>query len=122
MKKDILKKIYFQDADDRDLEKFTKQFVSSGFLWIYIALNSKKYRDSVFKKLKGENRYLFIGEYNKAFLFTKTYKELTKLFLGKEIVLQNIFLPHSAEIAPERLLKFNRSDDLRWKDALELIS
>lgn len=122
MKKDILKKIYFQDADDRDLEKFTKQFVSSGLLWIYIALNSKKHWDSVFKKLKGKNRYLFIGEYNKAFLFSKTYRELTKLFLGKEIILKNIFLPHAAGTAPDRFLQFNRSDDLRWKEVLELIS
>jgi len=122
MRKDILKKIYFQGTDDKDLEKFTKRFLSSGLLWIYIALNSKKHWGSVFKKLKGKNRYLFIDEYNKAFLFTKTYKELTKLFLGKEIVLKNIFLSHTAEIAPERLLKFNRSDDLRWKEALELIS
>lgn len=122
MKKNILRKIYFHDADDRDLEKFTKLFLSSGLLWIYIALNSKKHWDSIFKKLKGKNRYLFIGEYNKAFLFTKTYKELTKLFLGNEIVLKNIFLPYSAGTAPDRFLKFNRSDELRWKEALELIS
>jgi len=122
MKKDILKKIYFQGADDKNLEKFTKRFLSSGLLWIYIALNSKKHWDSIFKKLKGGNRYLFIGEYNKAFLFTRSYKELTKLFLGKEIVLKNIFLPHSVETTPERFLKFNRSDDLRWKEVLELIS
>jgi len=122
MKKDILRKIYFQGGDDRNLEKFTKRFLSSELLWIYIALNPEKHWDSISKKLKGRDRRLFISEYNKAFLFTKTYKELTKLFLGKEIVLQNIFLPHSAEIAPEGLLKFNRSDDLRWKEALELIS
>ena len=122
MKKDIIKKIYFQGADDKNLEKFTKLFLQGGLLWIYIALNPEKLWDSIFKKLKGENRRLFISEYNKAFLFTKTYRELTKLFLGKEIALKNIFLPHYAETTPDRFLKFNRSDDLRWKEALELIS
>ena len=122
MKKDIIKKIYFQGADDKNLEKFTKLFLQGGLLWIYIALNPEKQWDSIFKKFKGENRRLFISEYNKAFLFTKTYRELTKLFLGKEIALKNIFLPHYAETTPDRFLKFNRSDDLRWKEALELIS
>lgn len=122
MKRNRLREIYFHDADDRNLEEFTINFLQSGLLWIYIALNSKKQWELVFKKLNKKNKYLFIKEYNKAFLFTRTYRELTRLFLGKEIILKNLFLPLSAETHPEGFIKFNRSDDLRWKEALELIS
>lgn len=122
MKKDILRKIYFNGADDGNLEEFTKRFLSNGLLWIYIALNPRKKWSSVFEKLSKKNKSLFINEYNKAFLFTRTYRELIKAFLGKEIILENIFLPHSAETTPESFIKFNRPDDLRWKEALELIS
>lgn len=122
MKKEILKRIYFHDADDSNLEEFTVKSLSSSLFWIYIALNSKRQWDVVFKKLSRRNKPLFIREYNKAFLFTKTYRELTKLFLGRNITLKNLFLPPAAETHPDQFIKFNRSDDLRWKEALELIS
>lgn len=122
MKKDILKKIYFHDADDRNLEDFTSRFLSSGLLWIYIALNPEKQWELIFENLSKNQRAKFISEYNKAFLFTRTYKEFTKLCLGKTITLKNLFLPHSAETSPEGFIKINRSDDLRWKEALELMS
>ena len=122
MKKDILKKIYFHGADDRNLEEFTNRFLSSGLFWTYIALNPPKQWDLIFKKLSRKKKSLFVNEYNKAFFFTRTYRELTKLFLGREIILKNLFLPHSAEISPENFIKSNRADDLRWKEALELTS
>lgn len=122
MKNNILKKVYFQNANDRNLEDFTNRFLSSGLLWIYIALNPKRKWDLVFEKLNKKNKSLFISEYNTAFLFTRTYRELSKLFLGREIILKNIFLPHSAENFPENFVKHNRSDELRWKEALELTS
>jgi len=118
----LLKKVYFNNADDRNLERFTLKFLSSGLLWVYIALNPERKWGHIFTGLDKKDKSLFIKEYNKAFFFTKTYKELTRLFLGKKIVLKNLFLPPSAETSPEVLLKFNRSDDLRWKEALELIS
>ena len=122
MKNNILKKVYFKNANDRNLEDFTNRFLSSGLLWIYIALNPKRKWDSVFEKLNKKNKPLFISQYNTAFLFTKTYRELSKLFLGREIILKNIFLPHSAENFPENFVKHHRADELRWKEALELTS
>jgi len=121
MKRHLLKKVYFNNADDRNLERFTLRFLSSGLLWIYIALNPGKKWSHVYTKLDKKDKSLFINEYNKALFFTRTYKELTRLFLGKEIVLKNLFLSPSAETSAEALLRFNRSDDLRWKEALELI-
>jgi|GEM_PF-2874338 len=122
MKKAVLREIYFHNADDRNLEEFTNRFLSSGLLWIYIALNPKKQWKSVLKNLARKNKPLFINEYNKAFFFTSTYKELTKLLLGKRIALKNLFLSRSAEATPEAFIKSNRGDDLRWKEVLELIS
>lgn len=122
MKNDLLKKVYFHNADDRNLEEFTNRFLPSGLLWIYIALNPKKQWEAVFEKITKRNKPLFINEYNKAFLFTRIYRELTKLFLGKEIILENHFLPYSAEASPESFIKSNRADDLRWKEVLELMS
>ena len=121
MKRHLLKKVYFNNADDRNLERFTLRFLSSGLLWIYIALNPEKKWSHVYTELAKKDKSLFIKEYNKAFFFTMTYKELTRLFLGKEIVLKNLFLSPSAETSAEALLRFNRLDDLRWKEALELI-
>jgi len=121
MKRHLLKKVYFNNADDRNLERFTLRFLSSGLLWIYIALNPEKKWSHVYTELAKKDKSLFIKEYNKALFFTRTYKELTRLFLGKEIVLKNLFLSPSAETSAEALLRFNRSDDLRWKEALELI-
>ena len=117
-----MKKIYFNDADDGNLEGFTARFLSSGLLWIYIALNPENRWELIFENLSKNRRARFISEYNKAFLFTRTYTEFTKLCLGKTLALKNLFLPHSAETSPEGFIKFNRSDDLRWKEALELIS
>ncbi|MBI4690243.1 MAG: hypothetical protein HY754_08265 [Nitrospirae bacterium] len=122
MKNVLLKKVYFHGADDRNLEEFTNRFLSSGLLWIYIALNPKKKWEIVFKKIDKKNRPLFINEYNKAFFFTGTYRELTKLFLRREIILKNLFLPDPAEKFPQNFLRPGSSDDLRWKEALELIS
>ena len=122
MKRSILRKIYFQNAADGNLKEFTVKFLQSGLLWIYIALNPKKQWDVVFKTLSRKNKLLFTREYNKAFFFTKTYRELTRLFLGREIALKNLFLPLTAETYPDNFIKFNRSDDLRWKEALELTS
>jgi hypothetical protein len=67
MKKDILKKIYFHGADDRNLEEFTNRFLSSGLFWTYIALNPAKQWDLIFKKLSKKKKSLFVNEYNKAF-------------------------------------------------------
>lgn len=122
MKKDILKKVYFHNADDRDLEDFTSRFLSGGLFWIYIALHPEKQWKLVFESLSKDQKTKFISEYNKAFLFTRTYKEFTKLCLGRPITLKNLFLPRSAKISPESFIKITRSDELRWKEALELIS
>jgi len=122
MKTSILKKIYFQNADDSNPKEFTAKYLSSGLLWIYIALNPEKQWAAILEKLPKNKKSKFISEYNKAFLFTKTYKELTKLFIGREIILKNLFLPYRAEISPDKFIKFTRSDDLRWKEALELVS
>lgn len=122
MKRHLLKKVYFNGADDRNLERFTLRFLSSGLLWVYIALNPERRWGDIFTGLDKKDKSLFIEEYNKAFFFTRTYKELTRLFLGKEIILKNLFLPSDAETSPEGFIKFNRSDDLRWKETLELVS
>jgi hypothetical protein len=122
MKKDILKKIYFNDVDDSNIKEFTVRFLSGWLLWIYIAVNPEINWSLIFEKLSKRNKSLFINEYNKAFLFTRIYRELTKLYLGKEIILKNIFFPHSAETFPEGFIKSNQPDDLRWKEVLEVIS
>ncbi len=122
MKRDILKKIYFHDADDRNLKEFTTRFLSGGFFWIYVAFSPEKQWELIFKSLSKKQKEKFISEYNKAFLFTKTYREFTRLCLGKTITLKNLFLPHLAETFPEGFMKINRPEDLRWKEALELIS
>lgn len=122
MKTNILKKIYFQNTDDKNLDEFVIRFLSSGLLWVYIALNPGKQWKSVYEKLNKKQQKIFTNEYNKAFLFTRSYKELSKLFLGKKITLKNLFLPRSAETSPESFIKFSRSDDLRWKEVLELVS
>ncbi len=122
MKKDVLKKVYFHDEDDRNLDEFVSRFLESGLLWIYIGLSPRREWGLVYEKLKRKDKLIFINEYNKAFLFTRTYSELTRLFLGKEIILKNIFLPRSAETNPERFVRSSRSDDMRWKEVLESIS
>jgi hypothetical protein len=122
MKTSILKKIYFQNIDDKDLNGFVIRFLSSGLLWIYIALNPRKQWKLVYDRLNKKQQQIFVNEYNKAFLFSCSYKELTKLFLGKKITLKNLFLPHFAETSPEGFIKFNLSDDRKWKEVLELVS
>ena len=105
MKKNILKKVYFPDTDDRNLEGFTVKTLSSGVLWIYIALNPNKQWHTICKALNKKDKTIFTNEYNKAFLYTQTYKEFTKLFLGKKIILKNLFLPCSAEYFPDNFIK-----------------
>lgn len=121
MRNDV-KDIYFKGADDKNLEEFTDRFLSGGLFWIYIAINGKKDWSNIYKRLSKRKRSLFEKEYNKAFLFANAYRELTRLFLGKEIILKNLFLPHDAEKWPERFIKNNRADELRWKEVLELIA
>lgn len=121
-RKNILKKIYFQNRSDRNLKEFTTRFLSSGLLWVYIGLNSKKRWKRIFKTLNADQKAQFIREYNKAFLLSNTYKEFTKLCLGKTITLKNLFLPHSAGKIPESFTELNRSDHLRWKEVLDLSS
>ncbi|GBD98454.1 hypothetical protein BMS3Abin07_00468 [bacterium BMS3Abin07] len=122
MKRDILKKIYFNGGDDRDLDGFVEKFLPDGLLWIYIALNSEKPWEDVSGRLEKKKKALFVQEYNKAFLFSRSYRELARLFLGREIILHNLFLPHRAEAEPELFMRFERADDLRWKEVLELMS
>ncbi len=119
--KDAVKEIYFRGADDKDIKKFTESFLTGGLFWIYIAINPKKDWKSIYQSLSKERQLLFKEEYNKAFLLSKSYRELTKLFLGREILLKNYFLPKEAEILPDRFIKYNRADELRWKEVLELI-
>ena len=122
MKNDLVRKIYFDNAKDKDIGKFTVRFLSSGMLWVYVALNPGKEWKLVFKKLNKKDKALFRREYNKAFLFTQIYRTLTKLSIGCEIKLCNLFLPPSAKKFPEAFIKANKADDLRWKEILELIS
>lgn len=122
MKNDLVRKIYFYNADDKDLEKFTARFLSGGLLWVYIALHPDKKWKLIFKKLNGKDKVLFIKEYNKAFLFTRMYTVLTKLSIGHEIKLCNLFLPPSAKGFPEAFIRADRADELRWKEILELMS
>ncbi len=120
--KNNVKDIYFNGADDKNLEEFTERFLSKGLFWLYIAINEKKGWGNIYRRLSKHKRFLFKNEYNKAFLFTKTYRELTRLFLGKDIILKNLFLPKEAEKWPERFVKYNRVDESRWKEVLELIA
>lgn len=120
MKKKIIKEIYFNGADDQDLEIFTRRFLKNGLFWVYIAINTEKRWKSLYKKLPKNEKSAFKNEYNKAFLFCKTYKELTKLFAGKEFDLKNLFLPGEAGIRPEKFIKFERVDELKWKEIIEL--
>lgn len=120
MKKKIIKEIYFKGADDKDLEIFTERFLNSGLFWIYIALNTDKKWKFIYEKLPKDKKSAFKNEYNKAFLFCKAYKELTKLFIGKELCPENLFLPGEAEIWPEKFIKLERADELKWKEIIEL--
>lgn len=120
MKKKIIKEIYFKGADDKDLEIFIERFLKSGLFWIYIAVNTEKKWKFIYEKLPKNKKSAFKNEYNKAFLFCRAYKELTKLFIGKELCPKNLFLPHEAEIWPEKFIKLERADDLKWKEIIEL--
>lgn len=120
MKKKIIKEIYFKGADDKDLEIFTERFLKSGLFWIYIAVNAEKRWYFIYEKLPKNKKSAFKNEYNKAFLFCKAYKELTKLFAGKEFNLKNLFLPREAEKWPEKFIKFKKNDELKWKEIIEL--
>ena len=120
--KNAVKEIYFQGADDKDLKSFAERFLNSGLFWIYIAINPKKDWKSLYQYLSKEKQILFKNEYNKAFLLSRSYKKLAKLFLGREILLKNYFLLKEAETEPDKFIKYNRADELRWKEVLELIS
>ncbi|MBI5043317.1 MAG: hypothetical protein HZC10_05720 [Nitrospirae bacterium] len=120
--KNAVKKIYFQGADDKDMKNFADRFLNSGLFWIYIAINPKKDWKSLYQNLSKEKQILFKDEYNKAFLLSRSYRKLTKLFLGRGISLKNYFLPKEAETEPDKFIKYNRADELRWKEVLELIS
>lgn len=120
--KNTVKKIYFQGADDKDLKGFADRFLNSGLFWIYIAINPKKDWSSLYQNLSREKQRLFKNEYNKVFLLSSSYRELTKLLLGREISLKNYFLPDEAKAQPDNFIKYNRADELRWKEVLELIS
>lgn len=122
MKTDLVRKIYFNNAEDKDLDKFTIKFLSSDLLWVYIALHPRKRWDLVFERLNKKDKALFVKEYNKAFLFTRIYRILVKFSVGHEIKLINLFLPSSANNSPELFVKAEREDDMRWKEIVALIS
>ncbi len=122
MKKDLLKKAYFDDADDTDIETFTLSFLPGGLFWLYIALNPQRKWKLVHGKLDKGNKALFERQYNKAFLFTRTYGILTRLSLSHKIALSNLFLPRSADTLPEAYVRADKADDFRWKEALDLMS
>lgn len=120
MKKKIIRDIYFNGANDRNLMEFTGKFLGSGLIWVYIAISPEREWDKVYKKLPQHKKKSFRNEYNKAFLFCNIYKELSKLYIGKKFELKNLFLPQDAETGPEEFVKFEKSDELRWKEVLEL--
>ncbi|MBI4849709.1 MAG: hypothetical protein HY808_14260 [Nitrospirae bacterium] len=120
MKKKRINDIYFHGADDRDVFAFTEKFLVSGLFWIYIAINSGREWKQVYEKLSQDNKPVFRNEYNKALLICNTYKNLSKLFLKKELHLKNLFLLHEDEILFNKLVKLEKADESRWKEALEL--
>lgn len=120
MKKRLVIDIYFQGADDSDIGAFTSRFLEGGLFWIYIAINPERGWAHVYEKLPENKKPVFRNEYNRAFLFCNIYKELSKLFIGKALKPENLFLPAEAAILPEKFVKYERSDDSRWKEALEL--
>jgi len=122
MKKKIIRDIYFNLADDRNLLLFTDKFLDSGLLWIYIAVSPEKEWGQVYDKLSKNKKPVFRNEYNKAFLICYTYRELSKLFLGKELHLKNLFMLKETEILPEKFVKLEKVDELRWKEVIELIA
>lgn len=120
MKKKIIRDIYFDSFDDGNLVEFTRKFLEGGLLWIYIAFNPEREWEKVFKKLPEQKKDVVQENYNKAFLFCNIYKELSKLYIGKKLESGNLFLPEVAETVPEEFVKFEKSDDSRWKEVLEL--
>ena len=122
MKKKRIIDIYFNRADDRNLLSFTDKYLDSGLLWIYIAVSPEKEWGQVYDKLAKNKKLVFRNEYNKAFLICYTYKELSKLFLGKELNLKNLFMFKETEILHEKFVKLEKADELRWKEVIELIA
>jgi hypothetical protein len=118
MKKKRINDIYFQGADDRDIFAFTERFLESGLFWIYIAINPGRKWDKVYEKLPTDKKPAFRNEYNKAFLVCDTYKHLSKLFLKKELHIENLFL--GDRIPSDKYVRLERADEARWKEALEL--
>src|SRR3989337_3495709 len=122
MKKKRMIDIYFNRADDRNLLSFADQFLNSGLLWIYIAVSPEKEWGQVYDKLAKNKKLVFRNEYNKAFLICYTYRELSKLFLGKELHLKNLFMFKETEIVPDKSVKLEKVDELRWKEVIQLIA
>lgn len=116
-----VREIYFHGANDRDLLDFIDEFVSSGLFWIYIVANPKKEWERIYKRLAKNKLSLFKKEYNKAFLLVNSYKEFTKLFLGKKIDLKNLFLRRAAMNTPEMFIGYDKTDELRWREIIELM-
>jgi hypothetical protein len=118
MKNKKINDIYFQGADDRNIFEFTERFLESGLFWIYIAINPGRKWDRLYEKLPRDKKQVFKDEYNKAFIICNTYKNLSKLFLKKEVHIKNLF--HGDKIPLEKLIRLERADVSRWKEALEL--
>lgn len=120
MKKKRINDIYFQGADDRDIFLFTERFLEGGLFWIYIAINPGRNWEQAYEKLSRDKKPVFRNEYNKAFLICNTYKNLSRLFLKKELHLENLFLVHRDGHSFEEIIRLERADESRWKEALEL--
>lgn len=122
MKRKRIRDIYFNQADDRNLLSFTVKFLESGLLWIYIAVSPEKEWGQIYDKLAKNKNLVFRNEYNKAYLICYTYKELSKLFLGKALNLKNLFMFKETDIFHEKFVKLEKADELRWKEVIELIA
>jgi len=120
MKKKRINDIYFLGSDDRDIFTFTERFLESGLFWIYIAINPGRDWKKAYEKLSRDKKPVFRNEYNKAFLICNTYKHLSRLFLKKELHIKNLFLLHVDRHLFEEIIKLERADESRWKEALEL--
>ncbi|MBI5664898.1 MAG: hypothetical protein HZC49_07410 [Nitrospirae bacterium] len=120
MKKKRINDIYFHGADDRNIFAFTERFLESGLFWIYIALNPARKWDQAYENLPKDKKQVFRNEYNKAFVICNTYKNLSRLFLKKELHVKDLFLLHGDGIPFETVIRLERADESRWKEALEL--
>ena len=120
MKRKKINTIYFHGADDKNIFTFTESFLEIGLFWIYIALNPGRKWEQVYENLSKYEKPAFRNEYNKAFSICNTYKNLSKLFLKKELHLKNLFLLPKDGTAFNQLVRLERADESRWKEVLEL--